>query len=51
VRQEVFFLAYHLHWGHADILELPTEERWHYVRALAEQLERERDAVEQSRRR
>jgi hypothetical protein len=50
LRREVFFLAYHLHWGHADILELPTEERWHYVRQLSEQLEREHDAVTEVRR-
>jgi hypothetical protein len=44
----VFFLAYHLHWGCEEILGLPTEERWHYLRQLAEQLEREQEAVEQA---
>jgi hypothetical protein len=49
LRREIFFLAYHLHWSHDDIVSLPTEERWAYVRQLAEQLERERDAIERSR--
>jgi hypothetical protein len=44
----VFFLAYHLHWGREEILGLPTEERWHYLRQLSEQLEREQEAVEQA---
>ncbi|MGW4229488.1 DUF6760 family protein [Streptomyces sp. NPDC004980] len=45
LRQEVFFLAYHLHWGREEVLSIPTEERWHYVRHLSEQLEREQDAI------
>jgi hypothetical protein len=47
----VFFLAYHLHWGREEVLGLPTEERWFYVRQLAEQLEREQETIEKARRR
>ncbi|MFG3257559.1 DUF6760 family protein [Streptomyces sp. NPDC048172] len=49
LRGEVFFLAYHLHWSHDDILALPTEERWFYTRRLSEQLQEERAAIENSR--
>jgi hypothetical protein len=51
LQQEVFFLAYHLHWGHAEVIELSTAERRNYVRMLVEQLEREQQAVEQAKRR
>ncbi|QXJ21271.1 hypothetical protein AGRA3207_002108 [Actinomadura graeca] len=47
----MFFLAYHLNWGVEEILGLPTEERWHYLRQLTGQLEGERDAIEAARRR
>jgi hypothetical protein len=47
----VFFLAYHLHWGHDEIVDLPTDDRWAYVRLLTERLEKEQDALEQARRR
>ncbi|XXY13207.1 DUF6760 family protein [Sorangium sp. So ce216] len=49
IRQEVFFLAYHLHWGHAEVLDMPTDERWAYVRLLTEQLEREHKEIELAR--
>lgn len=45
MRKEVFFLAYHLHWAPDEIIGLPIDERWSYVRLLADQLERERDAL------
>ncbi|MFZ3566664.1 DUF6760 family protein [Streptomyces sp. BH097] len=48
LRGEVFFLAYHLHWSHDDILALPTEDRWYYARRLSEQLQEERAAVEKA---
>jgi len=51
LRQEVFFLAYHLHWGHDEVLGLPTAERWAFVKQLGEQLEREGEALKKSRRR
>ena len=44
----MFFLAYHLHWSRDDILDLPTEERWDYVRRLTEQLENETEALQQN---
>jgi hypothetical protein len=47
----VFFLAYHLHWGHAETMALPTDERWAYLRLLTEQLEREQSAMDQAKRR
>ena len=50
MQREVFFLAYHLHWGHAEVMELTTDERWAYVRLLTAQLEQEQEAIEQSRR-
>jgi hypothetical protein len=43
--RDVFFLAYHLHWGHAEILGLPVPDRRRYVALLEEQLKRERDAM------
>ena len=51
MRKEIFFLAYHLHWGHGEVLDLPIDERWAFVRLLADQLEREHDAIERARRR
>lgn len=42
---EVFFLAYHLHWSHAEIHALPVAERRRYVEMLSEQLKREEAAV------
>jgi hypothetical protein len=50
LRNEVFFLAYHLHWSVWDILDLPTEDRWAYVKLLSARLEEEHDAIEQARR-
>jgi len=49
LRQEVFFLAYHLHWGPGEVMDLVTAERWAYVRMLVEQLERERDHASKAR--
>jgi hypothetical protein len=34
-----------------DILDLPTEDRWAYVRLLSTRLEDEQEALEQARRR
>jgi hypothetical protein len=51
LRQEVFFLAYHLHWGHGEVMDLPTDERWAYVRLLTERLEREQQAIKEAKRR
>lgn len=46
MRQEVFFLAYHLHWSHSESIDLPIGDRWAYVRLLIEQLEHEREAID-----
>jgi hypothetical protein len=46
----VFFLAYHLHWGPDEVMALATGERWAYVGLLSEQLEREQQQVDESRR-
>jgi hypothetical protein len=51
IYKEVFYLAYHLHWGHAEILDLPADERQGYLRLLAAQLESEQEALMQSRQR
>jgi hypothetical protein len=45
----VFFLAYHLHWGHSEIVDLSTDERWEYIRLLSEQMDREKEALEQAK--
>lgn len=39
--QEVFFLAYYLHWSREDILGLAIPERRRYLELLEEQLKRE----------
>jgi hypothetical protein len=39
--QEIFSLAYYLHWSRSDILNLPITERRRYLELLAEQLQRE----------
>jgi hypothetical protein len=49
LRQEVFFLAYHLHWSHAELMALETTERQAFVKLLVEQIERENAALESSR--
>jgi hypothetical protein len=51
LRKELFFLAYHLHWGHSEVMDLSIDERWAFVRLLSEQLEREQDALAQARQR
>lgn len=45
----MFFLAYHLHWGYGDVMEMPTDERWAFVRMLVEQLEKEQEQLEKAR--
>ena len=45
LHREVFFLAYHLHWSHPDVMDLPTDERRIYVRLLADQIEGEQAAL------
>ncbi len=49
MHKEVFFLAYHLHWSHSEVIDLPIGERWSYITLLSEQLEREQAAVDEAR--
>ncbi len=51
LRQEVFYLGYHLHWPYAEIISLETDERRAYLRLLSEQIERENEAINRSARR
>ena len=50
LRQEVFFLAYHLHWSWTEIMSLATAERTQFVKLLAEQIERENAQIKSARR-
>jgi hypothetical protein len=45
----VFFLAYHLHWPHGELMDMPTEDRRSFARLLIEQIERENAEIEASR--
>ena len=49
LRQEVFFLAYHLHWAWGELMDLDTAERRAYVTLLVEQIERENQRIEEAR--
>jgi hypothetical protein len=49
LRQEIFFLAYHLHWSHDDILQMASPERRAFVRLLIEQIERENAQIKSAR--
>ena len=46
MREEVFYLAHHLHWPWSEIMDLIIGERRTYVRMLAEQIETENRTVE-----
>jgi hypothetical protein len=50
LRQEVFFLAYHLHWSWSEIMDLDTSERRSFVKLLSEQIERENAQIKAARR-
>ena len=47
LREEVFFLAFHLHWSRNDILELDVPERKAYVGMLAARIEADNKAAEE----
>jgi hypothetical protein len=51
LRQEIFFLAYHLHWSWSEIVALDAAERRAFVALLIEQIERENAQIEAARRR
>ncbi len=46
LRQEVFYLAYHLHWPWSEIMELAVGERQAFVRMLAERIDEDNRAWE-----
>lgn len=48
MRQEVFHLAYRLHWAYSEIMGLAIDERREFIRLLIEMLERENEAVRQA---
>jgi hypothetical protein len=50
LRNEIFFLAYHLHWSWGELMGLDTSERRAYVRLLVEQIERENERLDEARR-
>jgi hypothetical protein len=49
LRQEIFFLAYHLHWSWSEIVDMASVERRVYVRLLSEQIERENAQIKAAR--
>jgi hypothetical protein len=50
LRNEIFFLAYHLHWSWTELMGLDTAERHTDARLLVEQIERENARIEEGRR-
>ena len=46
MRQQVFYLAYHLHWPKSEILSMDTSERWSYVNMLVRRIQEENQAYE-----
>jgi hypothetical protein len=47
LREEIFYLAYHLHWSHDDIMALEVPERKDYVGMLAARIEADNQAAEE----
>lgn len=47
LQQEVFYLAYHLHWPWSEIMAMDTGERRSYLHMLARRIEQENEALEQ----
>lgn len=50
LRQEIFYLGYHLHWPYGELMDMPINERREYVKLLAEQVERENKTMENAAR-
>ncbi len=46
LREELFYLAYHLHWSWSDIMEMNIGERQFYVRMLVQRIQEENEAYE-----
>lgn len=51
LRQEIFYLAYHLHWPWSEIMNLDVGERRAYVQMLAQRIEDENRALDALRER
>lgn len=49
LHQEMFFLAYHLHWSWSELMALDSQERRTFVGLLVEQIERENDQLAKSK--
>ena len=49
LRSEIFFLAYHLHWSWAELMDLDTASAGRTSRLLVEQIERENARIEAAR--
>lgn len=45
----MFFLAYHLHWSHGEIMEMECTERRAFVALLGQQIERENAQIKAAR--
>jgi len=45
LRQEIVYLAYHLHWPYSEIVGLDIEERREFVRLLSDTIEQENQAI------
>ncbi|MFN3241085.1 MAG: DUF6760 family protein [Planctomycetota bacterium] len=46
LQEEVFFLAYHLHWSWSEVMALTSGDRRRYVDLLVKQIERENAQIE-----
>lgn len=51
LRQEVFFLGYHLHWSWSELMDMEAGERRAYVGLLVDQIERENARIDAARER
>ncbi|MEU0431187.1 hypothetical protein ABZ153_05985 [Streptomyces sp. NPDC006290] len=51
LRREVFFLGYHLHWPHGELMDMAAGDRREFVDLLVEQIQRENAQVEAARER
>lgn len=49
LRREVFFLGYHLHWAHSELMDMASGERRAYVSLLVDQIERENSRIDAAR--
>ena len=47
LRQEIFYLAYHLHWPWSEILALAIADRQVYVQMLSQRIEDDNQALEE----